>query len=356
MMSPHSKLPMTLMEQEAREAPLCIQNQLKSNAPLWKALKVQIEKKKPAFALTIARGSSDHAATFAKYLLETYLGLPTVSAAPSIQTLYGRTLQLHQALVIGISQSGKSPDICEVMQQAKHQGALTVALVNQTDSPLAHLADIVIPLGAGPEKAVAATKSYLTAISALTQGVSILAEDKLLQIALPRLAERLTEALGQDWSQLLHSLNTTQDMLTLGRGFGYPIAQEAALKCKETCGIHAEAFSSAEVMHGPFALIKPHYTTLQFVQNDATLESNLMLAEKIATCSGQVLMAIPQDLALKTPHSAAIIQLPMPNSLHGVLDPMIALSAFYCALAQLAVSRGLNPDQPKNLRKVTETR
>lgn len=344
---------MTLMQQETRQAPALVARQLQQNQGLWHQVAVAMQQRPIDFVVTVARGSSDHAATFAKYLFETYLGLPVVSAAPSVQTLYRSQLKLRNALVIGLSQSGKSPDICEVLQQAREQEALTVAIVNQTDSPLAKIAEHVIPQHAGEEKAVAATKSYIATLSALVQGVAMLAVDPSLLTALPRLPERIQQALDLPWQSLVEYLLPRHDALTLGRGFGFPIAQEAALKFKETCRLHAEAFSSAEVLHGPFALMQEQFPVLQFVQNDITLESNRQLAAKMQALGTRVFMAMPKDLG-PAPEGCQLLALP--ESLHGVLDPIVAITAFYRAVEQLAVLRGFNPDQPENLKKVTETR
>ena len=343
----------TKMSQETREIPHLVTHQLKNNAKRWQELSQAIASGHIQFVVTVARGSSDHAATFAKYLFETYLGLPVVSAAPSIFSVYGAQLKLKHALVLGISQSGKSPDICEVIKQAKAQGALTAALVNQEDSPMAQMVDHLIPLGAGPELAVAATKSYVTALTALVQGVATCAQEKTLLTALEQLPEHLERTLEMSWLPVAHALRFAPNALTLGRGFGFPIAQEAALKFKETCRLHAEAFSSAEVLHGPFALIQKTFPVLQFVQNDATLSGNIALAEKMSGLGSGVYMALPEGLAKP---SDRVTILPLPKSLHGTLDPIMGIVAFYRMVEHLALLRGHNPDKPENLNKVTETR
>ena len=343
----------TKMAQETREIPHVVATQLSTNARLWQAVAKDIQARDIAFVVTVARGSSDHAATFAKYLFEVYLGLPVVSAAPSINTLYHSQLKLKKALVIGISQSGQSPDICEVLEQAKQQGALTVAVVNQSESRLAKTADHVIPLLAGPELAVAATKSYVASLLALTQGVALMAQHSTLLAALPQLPQAMEQALSVSWDPVLTALHRAHDTLTLARGFGFPVAQEAALKFKETCRLHAEAFSSAEVLHGPFALIQKAFPVLQLVQNDATLSGNIALAEKMHALGSQVFMAIPSQLAAIP---LGVCPLALPTSIHGTLDPLVSAVAFYTMVEKLALLRGYNPDKPENLKKVTETR
>ena len=345
------------MEQESRETPSCIETQWQQNLPVIKEICNHVAQKKPTCAMTIARGSSDHAATFAKYLLETQCGLITATAAPSVVTLYKSQLQLKDSLVIGISQSGKSPDICEVMQQAKKNHAITIAIVNVVDSPLAEIADFVLPLHVGVENAVAATKSYIGSLAALIQLSAYLADNKSLLKTMDKLPDTLHAAAEQDWTMMTHSLEKVEDSLVLARGYGFPIAQEAALKLKETMGMHAEAFSGAEVLHGPFAVIKPNFPSLLFTQNDATLTGMLTLAEKIKHIGGKTLIAAPHGIAsLDQLNSAATHILPLPTSLHPICDPLMCIQAFYPAVAQLAVNRGKNPDAPDNLKKVTETR
>lgn len=347
----------TLMEQEAHQTPTIIAKQWQENKNIFEKLAAHLKNNPPSFAMTIARGSSDNACTFGKYLLETRLGLATASAAPSTLTLYKSHLKLKNALVIAVSQSGKSPDICEMMASAKAENATTVALVNQLDSPLAKIADFVIPLWAGEEKAVAATKSYIASLSALIQLVTYVADDKALLKAAIQLPEYLEKSLQENWAGLITELQTVQDILVLGRGYGFPIAQEAALKFKETLSLHAEAFSTAEVLHGPFGLVKKDFPLLIFTQNDPSLLDILALSEKAKNLGARTLLALSRDhLNHANLHQSASMILPLPASLHPICDPLMAIQAFYPIAAGLAVSRGFNPDAPANLKKVTETR
>jgi len=347
----------TIMEQEAREAPKIVARQLQENLAVLKSLCERVSQVQPRFAVTIARGSSDHACTYAKYLLETKLGLVTSSAAPSVITTYCSDLKLGGALVIGVSQSGKSPDICEMMEAARSKGAITVAITNHPVSPLAEAAEFVVPIWAGEEKAVAATKSYLGSLSALAQFVALLSHDEKLISALQELPESLSKALKCDWSLALPQLKEIERTFVIARGYGYAIAQEAALKFKETASIQAEAFSSAEVLHGPFALIKRDHPFLLLTQNDRTLPGMIMLAKKIKNLGGVPIMAISQNLAFDNELADVLsLALPLPDSLHPILDPLMVIQAFYPMVAQLAVLRGYDPDAPANLQKVTETR
>ena len=345
------------MEQEASSTPEKISNQLKNNAPLWRSIITEVKRTNPAFAMTVARGSSDHAATFAKYGLETHLGLMTCSAAPSVFTLYDIPYPHKNSLVVGLSQSGQSPDLCETLSRATKAGALTLSLVNEQDSPLANSSRFVVPLHAGKEKAVAATKSYIAMLTALAQFIALYQEDDALLNALSRLPEVLSQAVDADWSACLSAFSLADSTYVIGRGYGFPIAQEAALKFKETSCIHAEAFSSAEVLHGPFALVKPEFPILVFAQNDATLKGTVELVSQMTSMGATTLLALPKkkDEPLSEALSCSF-RLPLPESLHPLLDPIIGIQAFYMMAAKLAVHRGKNPDQPKNLKKVTETR
>jgi glutamine---fructose-6-phosphate transaminase (isomerizing) len=342
------------MIEEALQAPEAVAQQFSHNLSIWRDLCGRIHQIEVPFALTIARGSSDHAATFAKYLFETHLGLVTASAAPSVTTLYRGRQKLKNALVVALSQSGEGPDVCEVVASAREQGALTVALVNSPQSQLAKVSEYVLPLWAGPEYSVAATKSFICMLAALLQGVAIASANAALLNSIHQLPELLHQACSEDWSSALKILTEAPDLLILGRGFGFPIALEAALKCKETAALHAEAFSSAEVQHGPLALIKPEFPVFIFCQNDVTFNGNMALIRKLQAMHSTVLLALPENLVTEELQRTCTL-LPLPASINGLLDPLTGIQAFYLMAAELAFRRGRNPDQPANLQKVTKT-
>jgi len=354
--SKNSKNSMSLMEREAREAPHIISRQLQENLTIWQALLLRLKAVNPTYAVTVARGSSDHAATYGKYVIETKMGLSVASAAPSVMTLYGTHLKLKQALVLALSQSGKSPDLCESLKSAKQSGALTVAIVNQTSSPLAELAEYVVPVWAGDELSVAATKSYLGTLSALAQFVGVCTEDHKLLSALDKLPEYLEQACHEDWSEMVDILKDAKDIFIVGRGYGFPIAQEASLKCKETCVLHAEAFSSAEVRHGPFALVKKDFPVILFAQHDESFEMTVELSKHIKSLGAKSLLVINKDQKNRISPDCFSYLFTVPNSLHPMLDPILMIQSFYLMAAKLSKARGLDPDRPDNLKKVTETR
>lgn len=341
----------TQMEQEAKQTPDCVASAFDANHDLFVEIAKRFHKTPPPFAQTIARGSSDHAASFAKYLFETQLKLTTASFAPSVETIYKVMPNVKNALTVAISQSGKSPDICESMQAARKAGSFTVAFVNVADSPLAEIAEMVVPLHAGPEKAVAATKSYITSLSNLIHFAAVISNDNHLLTACKQLPAQLEKALAFDWQTAVDILIPHSTLLVIGRGYGFPIACEAALKLKETAGIQAEAFSSAEVKHGPFALIKKNYPVFIFTQSDNTYQGNVALAEQLVDLGAKPIVATPVNQTL----GRGIIKCETPEFLHPICDPLINIFQFYIMAAKLAVLRGYNPDSPDNLNKVTET-
>jgi glucosamine--fructose-6-phosphate aminotransferase (isomerizing) len=337
----------TRMFAEAREAADAIARQLAANARDVGELAKGLRARAPRFIVTCARGSSDHAATFAKYLFETQLGLVTASASPSVGSVYEVEPKLEGALFIVISQSGRSPDLLRNAELARASGACVLALVNVPDSPLAAIADHVIPLRAGPETSVAATKSYLCSLSALLQLAGAWSEDHALVAALERLPDGLREAWNCDWSALGQGLVDARNLFVVGRGLGLAAAQEAALKLKETCGLHAEAFSSAEVMHGPMAIVGPDFPVLVFAQDDGSAESTLQVAKRFRERGARVWLAQP---GARGEH-----HLPLPASPHPACTPVLTVNAFYRAANALALARGHDPDVPPYLNKVTET-
>jgi len=333
----------TLMFNEAASSASVIAAQFARNHERVRALAADLRQNPPPFVVTCARGSSDHAATYAKYLFETRLGLVTASASPSVGSVYEARQQLQGALYLVISQSGKSPDLLRNAEAAKAAGARVVALVNVEDSPLAQLADTVIPLGAGAERSVAATKSYLASLAAILQLCAYWRDDPTLIAALDALPAALTQAWQCDWSTLTEGLVDAHNLFVVGRGPGLAAAQEAALKFKETCGLHAEGYSSAEVKHGPMALVGRDFPVLAFAQPDETGAGTRALADEFAARGARVWLAGEGG------------DLPVAAAPHPLCAPLLTVQSFYRAINALALRRGHNPDLPPHLNKVTET-
>jgi len=245
-----------------------LRGQFERNRSAVAALGARLRELAPRAVISCARGSSDHAATFAKYLIETRAGVLTASAAPSVSSVYFAPQNLQGCLFLAISQSGRSPDLLATAKAAKEAGAFVVALVNEDDSPLAALADQALPLCAGKEISVAATKSYLASLAAIVHLVAEWTQDEELLGSLRDAPALLECGWDLDWSRALSFLRGVEHLYVVGRGLGLGIAMEAALKCKETCGLHAEAFSSAEVLHGPPAFLGPRIPALVPSQDD----------------------------------------------------------------------------------------
>ncbi|MBN9306437.1 MAG: aminotransferase [Devosia sp. 67-54] len=301
----------------------------------------------PVMVATIARGSSDHAAAYLKYAIELVAGVPVASIGPSIMSIYGRELQLDGCAAISISQSGKSPDIVAMAESAKRNGALGIALTNTADSPLAAASNITVDLSAGKEQSVAATKSF---VSSVVAGLGILGHwtgDAVLLSSLKQLPDAFTQALDADWTPFLDALGTRDSLYVLGRGPAFAIAQEAALKFKETCGIHAEAYSAAEVLHGPARIVEAGFPVLALAARDASEAAVAEIADRLAK-QGATAFAT-------TTRVAAARQLPFAPTGHPITDGLSLIVSFYGFVEKLSRARGLDPDHPPHLKKVTET-
>jgi glutamine---fructose-6-phosphate transaminase (isomerizing) len=334
------------MFSEAAQAADVVRRQLAANALPLATLGARLRLQPPRAVVTCARGSSDHAATYAKYLVEAFTGVLTSSAAPSVSSIYDAQGDMRGVLFIAISQSGKSPDLLTATRTAKDGGAMTVALCNSPESPLMQMVDVAVPLHAGPETSVAATKSYIASLSAIAQLLAYWSDDQALLRALPGTPELLARAWQCDWTSVVEGLREAVNLFVVGRGFGLGIAQEAALKLKETCGLHAEAFSSAEVKHGPMALVRAGFPVLMFTQSDDTRAGIEELAADFAARDARVLLVGTQARGAVTLPTVAA---------HPVIEPMLGIQSFYRAAEALARARGLDPDRPPHLNKVTET-
>jgi len=301
----------------------------------------------PELVVTVARGSSDHAATYLKYAVELLAGVPVASVGPSIASVYRRPLRLGAAVCLGISQSGRSPDIVEMMRAAGEGRALSIAVTNDAASPMAMVCAHCLPLQAGAERSVAATKTFVLSVLA---GLSLLAEwqqDESLRAAVQGFPALSARALALDWATLSDRLVRAQSLFVLGRGPAFAIANEAALKFKETCGLHAESYSAAEVLHGPSALVQARFPVLALGVADAALPQ----VEATAT----QLVAQGADVFLTGGAVPGAVTLPHLTGLHPLIAPLLQAVTFYGFIEALARRRGYDPDTPPHLRKVTET-
>lgn len=337
-----------LMATELREAPDVVRRQSETLARPLAELAAVLRKSPPRVVVTCARGSSANAAIFGKYLIERHLGIPVADAAPSIMSVYRKGLRLEGQVFLMISQSGRSDDLIEAASRAKDSGAITVALVNDTKSPLALACEIVLPMEAGPELSIAATKTFVSSVTALLNLVAVWTNDPKMATALERLPDRLASAADLDWTQALNPLSTAQSLVTLGRGPTFAIAHEAALKLKEVCNVHAEAFSGAEFQHGPIALVSSGYPVLIFMPTDAAAANLAELANDLRRKRAAVLV---------TANSGGVSgQLPVLPPDHPDTDAVCLIQSLYAFAIHLAQHRGVDVDQPRHLRKITRTR
>ncbi len=335
------------MLDEARASHLAVSRQLETLDPALAALAGRLRQQSPQVAMTIARGSSDHAASYFAYLAMQQVGVPVASLPMSVVTLRHSPLKVHGQAVFAISQSGQSPDLVDSQRLLRERGALSVALVNAEGSPLESASEYSLPLCAGPELSVAATKSFIATLSLGARLIGHWQQDAGLLAAGQALPEDLRRAAALDWQAAVDCFKGSDRLMVIGRGAGFAIAQEAALKLKETAGIQAEAFSSAEVRHGPMALIDAGYPLLVFAPRGAEQEGLLTLAADMRERGAKVLLAAPDDIAER--------DLDLHRAAHPALDPILAIQSFYVMAAGLALARGLDPDQPRYLSKVTRT-
>ena len=339
----------TLMYAEAGEAASVVECQLAGLDGKVRWLGQRLSEMDPPVVITCARGSSDHAATFAKYLIETRALTPVASCAPSIFSVYATPWRkLSGALFLAISQSGQSPDIVISARAAREAGAFVVAIVNDAHSPLAEVAEVVIPMLAGPERSVAATKSFIASLFAIASLVAAWTKDDDLHRALVCAPQTLRLSWTLDWSPALAALSGAKSLFVLGRGLNLSVAQEIALKLKETCGLHAEAFSAAEVKHGPMAIVGAGFPVLMLVPNDIGREAFEPLARDFVARGANVILAGGEQQGALT--------LPVLPELHPVMAPLATIQSFYRFAAELSLACGLHPDRPLHLQKVTVTR
>lgn len=340
----------TLMHTETLEIPRRIAEQIELNKSTIARVADHIRGLGPNLIITCARGSSSHAATYAKYLFEVTLGVPVATFAPSVASIYGATLKLEKTLFLAISQSGQSPDLIASATVARDCGAYLVAIVNDDESPLCAMAHDVIPIRAGLEQSVAATKTCVGAMSVLHNLCAELGRSPEKKRALETLPQALHKAIDADWTSAYPVLRTAGQALVVGRGLGLPAVNEAALKLKETCEIQAEGFSAAEVKHGPMAIVRKGYSVIAAAMPDESGASVRAIAREFSMRGASVCL-VDVDAGKGSGYSS----LYMPRAEEPSLQPLVFLQAFYLFANRLSLERGLDPDRPAGLRKVTET-
>ncbi len=345
------------MVREAAQAAACARDQIARCAGGFAELGERLRRRPPRFVVTCARGSSDHAASYGKYLIETGLGRAVASMGPSIASVYHQhqhqhhhphphPLALDDCLFVTVSQSGQSPDLLRLTEAARAAGALTVGFINDERAPLADLCDVALPLCAGAETSVAATKSFLLSGLAFLQLVAHWTGDSALAGAVTELPGALDAASRLDWWPALAPFAGATSLYALGRGPGLGAALEIALKLKETCRLHAEAFSTAEVLHGPLALVDRGFPVLVLGQSDGSAATTRCAVVRLVELGASV------RSTLEVPGAERLPTVPVGSP---AIEPLCQVQSFYMAVDRLAVTRDLDPDAPAHLHKVTET-
>lgn len=327
----------THMARETAEAPEVVARLLDAGRPGLAEFGRLVAARRPSHFVTCARGSSDHAASYFKYLAEILLGVPCCSIGASVVSIYDAPLHLRDTILVTTSQSGRSPDILSFQAEAKKAGVPTVAITNDEASPLAREADLCLPLLAGPELSVAATKTFIASAAMAAALIAASGADRALGAALAQLPEDLSAAATLNWAEVEDTVPAARSLYALGRGPSLPMAQEAALKLKETSGLHAEAYSAAEVMHGPMELVEEGFPILVFASHDGAAATTAQSVARLRAAGARVLQPAYQQTR------------------HAALDPISMIQTFYASAERIAVARGRNPDAPRLLKKVTET-
>jgi glucosamine--fructose-6-phosphate aminotransferase (isomerizing) len=315
----------------------------------------EVRKRDPAYVFLAARGTSDNAGLYAKYLWGSVNQLPIALAAPSLFSIYGSPPNVNNALVVGISQSGQSPDIVSVLEGGRQQGALTLAITNDVNSPLADTADLVINISAGEEKAIAATKTYTAQLASIAMLSALLAKDSEKISELERLPALIQQVLSLDTDigRMAERYRYMQHCVVLGRGYNYATAFEWSLKLKELAYIVAEPYSSADFQHGPIAIVSRGFPVLAVAPRGAVFEDMLGQLLKLSQEHLAELLVISND---ERATSLAHSPVSLPKDLPEWLSPIITIIPAQLFSYYLACSRGLDPEQPRGLTKVTLTK
>jgi glucosamine--fructose-6-phosphate aminotransferase (isomerizing) len=344
----------TLLEQEIHQQPGALTRLITAESEAVARIAARVREDQPRFALIAARGSSDNAAIYGKYVLGAFAGLPVALAAPSITTYYGRTPNLQNALVIGVSQSGQGEDIRVVVDQAREQGAITMGVTNDPNSPLASAAEYCIPLHAGEERSLAATKTFTAQLTVMALLAAHLADDSAARLAeLEQLPDWVahTLALSADVPGKAERYRYMPHCVTLGRGFNYAIAFELALKLKELTYIGATPYSSADFRHGPIAQIEDGFPVLAIAPDGVVMSDMLDLMRNLQERAAELIVISNHDDAL------AFAQTPLKiPAVPEWLSPIPAVIPGQLLAFGLSSAKGFDVDHPRALRKVTSTR
>jgi len=344
---------MSYLEQEILEQPEVLERLLEQERGTVEAVARAIRERAPRFMVLAARGSSDNAARYGQYLLGAVNGLPVALATPSLFTLYRRPPCLADALVVAVSQSGQSPDIVAVVEEGRRQGALTLAVTNDPTSPLARAAEWVVPLHAGAERSVAATKTYTASLLALGMISAALAGDEEMFAALRTVPEAIRQVVSSAPTicRASERYRYMEACVVVSRGYNYATAYEIALKLKELTYVLAEPYSSADFQHGPVALVEKGFPVIAVVPEGAVTAEMVDFLRRLREREAELVVISAREEVL----SLAQTPLPLPEGIPEWLSPMVAVVPGQLFALGLTQARGLDPDQPRGLQKVTRT-
>jgi Glucosamine 6-phosphate synthetase, contains amidotransferase and phosphosugar isomerase domains len=342
------------MWKEILEQPEVLKNCRKTNAELIKKVAEEIKSRDIRSVVIAARGTSDNAAIYGKYLFETLLGIPVVLAAPSVVTVYGGSLRLQNSLVIGISQSGKAGDAAEIIRAGNSCGAVTVTITNYVDSPLAGLSTYHLFCAAGDEKSVAATKTFTAQMYLLAMLATELAGKRELKEEFERVPENISKAfaLADTVAETVQRYRFMKECFVLARGFNYPIALEAALKIQESSYIRAKAFATSDFYHGPMAMIEKDMPVIVFAPHGPSLADVTDMIKKLKESGADLLVVSDLDEICALGNCA----LRIPETESDCTSVFVNAAVAQMFACRLSLLKGLNPDEPRMLHKVTITR
>lgn len=344
----------TIMWKEIGEQPEALKRCEEANRSVIRELAQHIREFDPSCVIIAARGTSDHVATYAKYLIEIYCHIPVCLSAPSVMTLYGSPVDMSRCLVIGISQSGMAEDVLEVMQTARKQGAVVVGVTNEPDSRIARNCDYHLYCAAGPEKSVAATKTFTMQLYLMTLLVEALSSHPVVRAGLEKIPQAVESALAlesriEEKSACYRLMN---ECFVLSRGLLYPLAMETALKIQETCYIRARAYAVSDFQHGPFAMVDRQIPVILLAADEHSDRDIVDMIHRLKEQSVDILLITNKQRILDETGNG----FKLPDGCEGIPGAFacgVIAQMFACSLA---VRKGNNPDAPRGLRKVTITR
>jgi glucosamine--fructose-6-phosphate aminotransferase (isomerizing) len=346
---------MSYMLDEIHQQPDVIRGLVDAERENVRNLAKEIKSRDIRFGLIAARGTSDNAATYGKYLLEIVNGLPVGLAAPSVFTLYGAKPRLNNSLVIGISQSGQAADAIEYLQRSKECGALTACVTNEPGSEMTKAADFCLLCHAGPERSVAATKTYTATLAVLCLlSAGLAGRDDLVDELLktPGQIEQVIRACEGELERRAERYRYMEDCIVLARGISRATAFEAALKLAETCHVNVEPFSSADFLHGPITIVQEGVPCFLYTPEGPTFGSMLDMARRLTEKRAELIIISNNEDIL----SMATTPFRIPVQMNDILSPIVYIVVGQIFAQYLAVTKGLDPDHPRGLSKVTITR